>query len=440
MRTIGIVISTICLAAAAFSPRLAAAQPGAPQGASVDDKDVINAAKFAIDAEQMALQGTGCTAELTLVKIVSAKRQVVAGINFLLTLDVKEGSMQKTAEAKVWWQAWRKVPYQLSSWKFTDENAAPDPKPEAVNPAPGWGSYEFVFLGKLDEVTAGPVGQSFPPVYSHTLKFTVEKVLRGNLKVGEKVTFANIARQSNPPVFPEGKLCLVGGEVTHSGRTIRRIEEANEANIAAATAECRLPLGWTIADGKAVSPWANLGADAWPKSAGDLGAKTVCSVTGRPALFCGDGVEFTVATVPPKTSIKYTNPDGDGEYRLTVTNKTDKPLQVPALLSDGKDILWDNSVVIRCQGTTYTLPGFRKGLSKLEPVTLQPGQSVSGVVNVLSIEGPQWPQGGYRIGFQFCLGEKSVSHEFYYMTKHHGKIREEMKAAATAKTSSAERN
>jgi hypothetical protein len=126
------------------------------------------------------------------------------------------------------------------------------------------------------------------------------------------------------------------------------------------------------------------------------------------------------------------NPDGDGEYRLTVTNTTDKPLAVPALLTDGKEILWDNSVVIRCQDKTYTLPGYRKNVSKLEPVMLKPGEHVSGVVNILSLDGPQWPQGGYRIGFQFCLGEKSVSHEFYYMTKHHGKLREEMKAAGNS--------
>jgi hypothetical protein len=431
MKITAILILGTGLAVAAVSPQPASAQPGAPREATVDNKDVIKAAQFAIEAEQKAMKDAGQSDKLTLVKIVSAKKQVVAGMNFLLALEVKLGDKQCTAEAKVGWQAWRKPSYQLTSWKITNEKAAADPKPmSTANPGVGWASYEFVFVGKLNQVTAGPIGPSFPPVYRHTLKFTVGKVLRGNLKAGEIVTFANIARQANAPIFPEGKTCLVAAETTHAGRTIRRIEEADDAKIAAATAECRLPLGWTMADGKAVSPWADLGADAWPKSAGNLGAETKCSVTGRTALLCGDGVQFTVGPVASKKPIQYTNPDGDGEYRLTVTNMTDKPLQVPALLSDGKDILWDNSVVIRCQDKTYTLPGYRKGLSKVEPVTLQPHQSVSGVVNALSIEGPQWPQGGYRIGFQFCLGEKSVSHEFYYMTKHHGKIREAMKAAA----------
>jgi hypothetical protein len=437
VKSIAILIFSTCLAA--FAPRLAAAQPGAPQGAAVDDKEVVYAANFAIVAEQDALKAAGQTDKLTLVKIVSAKKQVVSGMNFMLTLEAKLGDKTRTAEAKVWWQAWRRPPYQLTSWKFADENASAEKKSTSTESGPSWAGYEFVFVGKLDQVTAGPVGRSFPPVYSHTLKFTVEKVLRGNLKAGEQVTFANTARQNDPPVFPEGKSCLVGGEITRSGRTIRRIEEANDAKIAAATAECRLPLGWRTTDGKAISPWANLGAEAWPKSAGNLGAETTCSVTGRPALLCGEGIEFTVGPVASKKPIQYTNPDGDGEYRLTVTNTTDKPLSVPALLTDGKEILWDNSVVVRCQDKTYTLPGYRKGLEKLESVTLKPGEHVSGVVNILSLEGPRWPQGGYRIGFQFCLGEKSVSHEFYYMTKHHGKLREEMKAAAGGNSPATER-
>jgi len=37
--------------------------------------------------------------------------------------------------------------------------------------------------------------------------------------------------------------------------------------------------------------------------------------------------------------------------------------------------------------------------------------------------GPTWPQGGYRIEFQFCLGEKSQTMSFYYMTRHHDPIR-----------------
>jgi hypothetical protein len=56
-------------------------------------------------------------------------------------------------------------------------------------------------------------------------------------------------------------------------------------------------------------------------------------------------------------------------------------------------------------------------------VTLKAGQSISTVVNALALEGPTWPKGGYRIEFQFCLGERSSKQSFYYMSRHHDAIR-----------------
>ena len=32
-----------------------------------------------------------------------------------------------------------------------------------------WNEFEHVFTGRLDQVVPGPVGQSFPPLYTHTL-------------------------------------------------------------------------------------------------------------------------------------------------------------------------------------------------------------------------------------------------------------------------------
>jgi hypothetical protein len=49
------------------------------------------------------------------------------------------------------------------------------------------------------------------------------------------------------------------------------------------------------------------------------------------------------------------------------------------------------------------------------------------VVNALRLQGPEWPQGGYRIEFQFCLGEKSKTQSFYYLSKHHDALREAAK-------------
>jgi hypothetical protein len=290
-------------------------------------------------------------------------------------------------------------------------------------PAVGWNSLEMVFTGDLDGVQRGPVGMSFPPMYTAQLTFTVKQVIRGNLKVGDKITLAHAARQEQPPAYPERASCLVGAQTgDRNTLTLVRVEKAEPKMVEAVTAQCRLPLGWTMAGQQALSPWAGL-AGIWPKAAGNLGAALICAKSGRPALLCGDAVEFSVKPMTPKKEIQWTNPDGDGDYLITVSNKTDKPLLVPALLTDGKEILWANSLLILCQDKAYSVPGCRTGLAKLESVTLKPGQSVTGTINPLALTGPAWPQGGYRISFQFCLGEKSVTHSFYYMARHHDKIR-----------------
>src|SRR5262249_19601315 len=114
---------------------------------------------------------------------------------------------------------------------------------------------------------------------------------------------------------------------------------------------------------------------------------------------------------------------GDGEYRITVKNLTDKSVTVPALLSDGKAPLWEESLAILCQGKVYPAPG-AKGVAKApRPTVLKPGESVSRVVNVVRLKGPGGRKGGYRIEFQFGLGEKSVTKSFYSLSKHHAPLR-----------------
>ena len=84
--------------------------------------------------------------------------------------------------------------------------------PEQVKAPPAWSSHQHVFTGTLDKVVAGPVGRSFPPMFTHKLTFTVKEVIRGDLKPGDEVTASHVARQRAAPVFPEGKDCVVGGE------------------------------------------------------------------------------------------------------------------------------------------------------------------------------------------------------------------------------------
>ena len=50
---------------------------------------------------------------------------------------------------------------------------------------PTWSSHQHVFTGTLKKVVAGPVGRSFPPMFTHKLTFTVKEVMRGDLKPGD---------------------------------------------------------------------------------------------------------------------------------------------------------------------------------------------------------------------------------------------------------------
>jgi hypothetical protein len=296
-----------------------------------------------------------------------------------------------------------------------------------------WGSATLVFTGTLAQVNPGPVGQSFPPMYTHQLEFDIQQVLRGadsqaGIQPGGSVTCSNMARQHVEPTFPEGKKCLVAADLSRGTWQVVRIEELTDQNLAGAKLALEAPIGWSIQGGEVVSPWAVLGEKAWPKGQ-DMNVTLLCSVTGRPVLMAGNAV-LEVAPVPPKKEIKWTNPDGDGLYTVTVSNPTDQPLEVPALLrSDQGETLWADSLVIVCQGKTYPIPGAQGVLGEVESTVLQPGEKVSTVINALTLEGPEWPRGGQRVEFQFCLGEKSDIQSFYYMSKHHDSIRENAKPA-----------
>ena len=286
-----------------------------------------------------------------------------------------------------------------------------------------WNQAEVVFIGKLDNAIAGPVARSLPPIYSHKLQFTVEKVLRGNQKPNKPIEVSHSARQLRPPVFPVGDLCLVAATRSRGGLKAHLVLKASDERIKAVTAACSLPLGWSFENDKPVSPWAGLGENAWSAES-EAKSDFVCSETGRPALMVGSAAKYSVEKVPPRQEIKWTNPDGDGEFRVTVSNPTNKPIEIPALLTvDGK-VLWDESLVILCQNKVYPIPGAVGVSGNVKPAVLGPGKSLSHVVNALSISGPEWPKGGYRIDFRICLGEKSQTMSFYYRSKHHDAIRD----------------
>jgi hypothetical protein len=288
--------------------------------------------------------------------------------------------------------------------------------PEAIKK---WAGAEVLLVGKLTNVIAGPVGLSEPPVRSYRMTVMPIKVLRGAVKVGDPLAVNYSIRSKEEPTFPAAdKECVIALKFVQKTWILQSVEEKSATNVDQATVATSFPLGWTVKDGKLISPWATIGKAGEAKG-------VACSVTGRPVLLAGD-IRFTVEPMPPAVKLKYGNPDGDGEYKLTVKNETDREIEVPALLTDGKDIRWNECVVIRCQDKAYPVPGSTGNVKDLKAVVLKPGEAVSGTVHAFAINGPEWPRGGYRIEFQFCLAEKSATHSFYYLSKHHDPIREKI--------------
>ncbi|MCC6417938.1 MAG: hypothetical protein IT429_06765 [Gemmataceae bacterium] len=295
--------------------------------------------------------------------------------------------------------------------------------PEALE---RWGRAEAICAARLVKVDKGPVGLSEPPLYTHTLHLRVDRVLRGALKKGDQIVAAHSVRQRNEPTFPVGKDCLAALANTRGRWQVLAVREATAAEMRDAELASEVPLGWSFRGGRLVSPWVDL--KPWPAEAKGKGS-LVCAGTGRPALKAGAGVVLTAEPVPPKVEKKFQNPDGDGEYRIAVKNTTDRAVTVPALVTDGRGkILWKESLAILCQKKAYPLPGAQGGGAAPGAATLAPGQEVSTTVNVLRLQGPEWPRGGSRIEFQFCLGEKGVTRSFYYFSRHHDALRAKLLA------------
>lgn len=82
--------------------------------------EVRRAAEFAVGriaAESADKGGTSVSAKLT--RVISARSQIVAGVNYELRLELEVDGKSRKARATVWWRAWNKdAPYRLSSWAW----------------------------------------------------------------------------------------------------------------------------------------------------------------------------------------------------------------------------------------------------------------------------------------------------------------------------------
>jgi hypothetical protein len=132
------------------------------------------------------------------------------------------------------------------------------------------------------------------------------------------------------------------------------IAPANDTQLGLAKLAVRLPMGWTIVDDSMVSPWAVRGRGSWP---GEKPSATspFCRTSGRPALLAGSTIGLSVEKVPRRHPGR--KPQHSWRFTLTVTNHGATSTVVPALLTDGQHICWEDSVVILGTSTPFWLPG-----------------------------------------------------------------------------------
>jgi len=78
--------------------------------ASVKDKEVVDAAQFAVKEQAKKTQS-----KIDLIKVVRADRQVVAGMNYKLRLEIKTGDQLSQVNVVVW----KKLDqtHELTEWK-----------------------------------------------------------------------------------------------------------------------------------------------------------------------------------------------------------------------------------------------------------------------------------------------------------------------------------
>jgi hypothetical protein len=263
---------------------------------------------------------------------------------------------------------------------------------------------EQVMVGTLTNVQWGPVGRSHPPMYTAQLTFVPKRVLRGladPARAGKALAPITISysRRGQKPKFNVGGQFIACLKHTRGRTQLDQITPLDDRTLAIATRAVSVPVGVTREKDGAIPPMRLLGA----------------------------AVTLKVAKKPPAQAIKWTNPDGDGEYELTVTNTSKKPVQVQALRVDRDgQVLWNDCVKTFCNGTLYLLPASGIADAKTKPLTLAAGSSVSGTVNLFAMQDGgkiRWPRGGYRVEFRIALGEKAATKSFYYLSRHHDAIR-----------------
>ena len=283
---------------------------------------------------------------------------------------------------------------------------------------------QILFTGRRQPPPAGQetrlvmASASNPPIIHLPVQFDEVQVLRGTFDpTGHELIYRVIGRGSR--LLPEADRWLVGMTEEHG---IEFMVPADATRVELAKQVAGLPRGWMLHKGAPISPWAVRESQA-PVTPTRTMPMRACARSGRPAWQGGPAIALTSTQVPPAQRQEYVNPFGDGQFTLTVTNRGNTVLEVPALRTDGQTIAWVDSLVVLGGSAFYWLPGGGNMAYLLsgayttrpsQPVRLQPGECVSTVVDLLPLTQFQQSGGGNRIYYQCCVGELSTTTFFYF--------------------------
>lgn len=255
---------------------------------------------------------------------------------------------------------------------------------------------------------------SLPPQCRCSLVIKPLRMVRG--KACNEVMFFYIGDKC--PV-EQGKTYLFGGEENEGVLVFKAAECVASEDEARKLAEkiLAVPYGW---DSATKSPFTKKWTGA------TVGASSVCAISGRPAYTVPDGLEMTVDQIIPPDATDYGNPFGNGEFKITITNKTNVSVAVP-VIKVGSKYDFEQSLVLTVadldEGTSTRCIFPENVPTGAEMAQIPAGGSISGTVNTLKLKGVEWPSGGNRIYFNFGIGGLVAQSFFYYYSSIHDAMR-----------------
>ncbi|CAF0940084.1 unnamed protein product [Adineta ricciae] len=309
----------------------------------------------------------------------------------------------------------------------------------------------IAFIGTISDVVRDSSTRSIPPIDSYKLRFQNVRTLRGSI-VGTEFDYQQRGRTGScllRIIQNVDGLDAIGGEeevreplsgstylaCTNDGAQVKALVELDNNTIEYLLQASKLPLGWyRNSSGQLESPWQYSHAKhvKWYNNE-RFATFEKCSKSGRPLLTTTDDISFSCEPVKSTHTKQYQNPDGDGVFKLTVTNNSNQPVEVSALLRDSrsKKILWEESIFVITDSGNHFFPAHGHA-NDVEPTVLQPHETISANLDTLTLHGISWPQGGWRLRLKFCLGNKASEGNYYYFTDHHEPIRKKAEKKKTA--------